>query len=176
MFDIKIHTAPVSELISLSDLKSHLAITHTDDDTYLTALIKQVREATERYCGISIGSQTRVWTFDFDGCEWKIPYGPVISITSIARKKAAGDYGETLTANTDYNLDGEHEKTLNVFTGGRCKVTYVTGYTTLPDGLKRGMLEEMAFRYEHRGDDNNAGELSKAAKMLVVRYKDFNWD
>jgi len=174
MFDVKIHTAPVAELISVDDdVKPHLAITHTDDDTYLTDLVKQVREATERFCGISIGSQTRKWVYDFDVCEWNIPYGPVISITSVVRRTGAGTT-ETLTANEGYELQGEHNKTMTVYSGGRCTITYVTGYTTLPDGLKRGMLEEIAFRYEHRGDTNPG--LSEGAQSYLIRYKDFNWE
>ncbi len=174
MFDVKIHTAPASELLSVAnDVKPHLAITHSDDDTYLTNLVKQVREATERYCGISIGSQTRQWVYDFDDAEWNIPYGPVISISSIVRRTGMGTT-ETLTANTDYELQGVHNKTLTIPAGGRCTVTYVTGYTSLPEGLKRGMLEEIAYRYEHRGDTNEG--LSQGAKDYLIRYKDFSWE
>lgn len=175
MFDVKIVTGPAAELIDLnSDVKPHLAITHTDDDTYLTALISQVRSAVERYCGISIGSQTRKWVYDFDTCEWSIPYGPVISITSVVRRTGAGTT-ETLVANEDYELQGEQDKTMTVTGGGRCTITYVCGYTTLPADLKRGMLEEIAYRYEHKGDAIDKGTFSPGAMSLLVRYKDFNW-
>lgn len=174
MFDVKVTTAPASELITAAEVKTHLAITHTDDDTYIGTLIGQVRAAVENYCGISIGSQTRKWVYDFDSCEWAIPYGPVISVTEVKRRTGAGTT-ETLAANDDYELQGEQDKTLTVTGGGRCTVTYTTGYTTLPNDLKRGMLEEIAYRYEHRGDAIDAGSVSPGAMEYLIRYKDYNW-
>ena len=173
MFDVKVSTAVASELLTVAEVKTHLAITHTDDDTYLTSLVKQVREAAERYCGISIGEQTRIWTFDFGEDEYKIPYGPVTSVTSVTKKSDVATY-EALTVNTDYEVDGQQDKTISVFDGGRCKVTYTCGYSTLPNELRRAMLEEAAWRYEHRGDVNVG--LSEGAKSYLIHFKDFSWE
>ncbi len=174
MFDVKVITGPSAELITTAEVKTHLAITHTDDDTYIGTLISQVRAAVEGYCGISIGSQTRKWVYDFDTFEWSIPYGPIISVTSLVRRTGAGTT-ETLVANDDYELQGEQIKTLVVSGGGRCTLTYVTGYTTLPADLKLGMLQEIAYRYEHRGDVKDMASISPGAESYLIRFKDFNW-
>lgn len=175
MFDIKV-TVAASELLDVEDVKTHLAITHTDNDAYLTDLIKQVRLSVEKFCGISIGAQTRKWVYDEWG-KWPdkeapIPYGPVTAISSITRRTGPGTT-DTLTANDDYELQGEQAKTLTVFGGGRCTVTYTCGYSTLPDDLKRGMLEEITYRYEHKGDTKDG--LSDNAINYLIRYKDYNW-
>ena len=174
MFDVKTTSAPATWPVSLTEVKTHLAVTHTDDDTMLTDLFKQVTREVENYCGIALGTQTKVWTFDFDcNTEYSIPYNPVASVTSVYRKVSAGDYTELLVVNDDYDLDGQLKKTLNIFSGGRCKVTYVTG--TCPPDLKLGILNEIAFRYEHRGDSNK-GQFSPEAFNLILRYKDFTWE
>jgi len=56
MYDVKTVTDVSSEtaLVSLSDVKAHLYITHSDDDTYLTALIGKCRKMVEHYCNIAI--------------------------------------------------------------------------------------------------------------------------
>ena len=175
MFDNKVTTA-ASELLDVDDVKTHLAITHTDDDAYLTDLIKQVRASVERYCGISIGAQTRRWVYD----EWEqwpdneatIPYGPITAVTDVTRRTGPGTT-DTLAADDDYEVQGELFKTITVPGGGRCTVTYTCGYSTLPDDLKRGMLEEIAYRYEHRGDAKDG--LSDRAINYLIRFKDMNW-
>lgn len=176
MFDVNVTSGPSGELITTAEAKAHLQISFTDDDTLIGSLISAVRSDVERFCGISIGSQTRVWTYDFDGCEWPVPYGPVITITSIVRKQSAGDYSETLTVDDDYDLDGQQNKTIKVFGGGRCNVTYTCGYTSLPESLKLGMLEEIAYRYENRGDKEVKNGFSDVAMGLIMKYKDFNWE
>lgn len=178
MFNVKTTSAPATWPVSLTEVKTHLAVTHTDDDTMLTDLFKQVTREVENYCGIALGTQTKVWTFDFDcNTEYSIPYNPVASVTSVYRKVSAGDYTELLVVNDDYDLDGQLKKTLNIFSGGRCKVTYVTGteWATCPPDLKLGILNEIAFRYEHRGDSNK-GQFSPEAFNLILRYKDFTWE
>lgn len=177
MFDIKITSEPTTWPVTLTEVKTHLHLTDSDNDTELTAMFKQVSREVENYCGIALGTQTRVWMFDFcSDVEYVIPFNPVASITSIVRKTDYGTYDDTLTVNTDYDLDGEFEKTLMIFGGGRCKVTYVTGtaYATCPVDLKLGILNEIAFRYENRGDVNE-GKFSEAAFDLILKYKDFNW-
>lgn len=178
MFDVKTTTEPVTWPVTLTEVKTHLHLTDSDNDTQLTDIFKQVTKEVEEFCGIAIGTQTKVWTFDFcGGVEYKIPYNPVASITSITRKTEAGTYGETLVVNTDYDLDGQLEQTLKIFGGGRCKVTYVTGtaFATCPPSLKLGILNEIAHRYEQRGDEQTFG-FSNDALNLIIKHKDFSWE
>lgn len=184
MFEVKVSTAVSSELLSVSDLKTHLAVTHTDDDTYLTALIKQVREDVENYCGISIGEQTRQWIMDGVAfTEYAIPYGPIADradVTNVQEKTANGTYSSMLL-DSDFDIDGLQFLTFTPYITGRFKLTYDCGYSTLPHGLKRGMLEECAFRYEHRGDEmntynNSVTGFSQGALEYLMKFKDFRFE
>ena len=172
MFDIKT-TIEASELVTLSDVKAHLYITHSDDDTYLTALIPKARKQIENYCTVAIGSQTKVWTFDGDGiCEYQIPFHPIISITSVAQKTDIATY-TALVSNTDYEIDGQLFQTIKPFSSGRFKVTYVCGYVTLPEDLKQSILVQVAYLYENRAENVNG--LCKMAKEIARNYKDYSW-
>jgi uncharacterized phiE125 gp8 family phage protein len=173
VFDVKTTVEPVAWPVTLTEVKTHLHITDTDNDTQLTDLFKQVTKEVEGYCGIAIGSQTKVWLADLcAGAEYPIPYGPVISITSVSNKTDVNEYTALVTQD-DYDVD--ELRTIKVYGGGRVKVTYVTGYTTCPPDLKLGILNEIAYRYENRGDEKKDG-FSVEAWGLIIRHKDFSWE
>lgn len=52
--DARVRTAPTWEPIALADLKLHLRVTTTDEDTLLTALIVVARQLAERYTRLTI--------------------------------------------------------------------------------------------------------------------------
>ena len=173
MVDLKLVT-DATDLLTLSEVKAHLYITHTDDDTYLTSLITRARKQIQNYCTIAIGSQEWVWIADLVGSvEMQIPYQPVISVDTASVKTAYNTY-ELVTAGTDYDVDGELEKSFTPFYNGRFKVEYTTGYTECPDDLKQGWLAQIAYLYENRGDESKQG-LSEVAKDLIAPYRDYSW-
>lgn len=174
IYDVKQVSEVVTELLTLSDVKSHLYITHTNDDDYLTSLITRARKQIENYCTIAIGSQEKVLLADFIGNqEIQLPYQPVISVDTVSVNSTWSTYDE-VTLNTDYGIDGVQEKTFTPFYSGRFKVEYTTGFTTLPEDLKQGWLCQIAYLYENRGDMEKQG-LSWLTKDLVSAYKDYSW-
>lgn len=175
MFDVKLITDVVSELLSASEVKTHLKITYTDDDTYIATLITKARKLIEGYCNIALGSQTRQWIVDARSYqELSIPYGPVITVDTVSEKTDYGTY-TALVLNDDYDVDGVLDKTFTPFNSGRFKVAYTTGYTTLPDGLKQGWLMQVAYMYENRGDENMTS-ISEGAKDYLNLVKNYSWE
>lgn len=171
MYDIKHNTQP-SEIVTTAEVKRKLNISYTDDDTLLGELITRARQQIERFCAIAIGSQTKTWIFDADGyCEYHIPYQPVISVESVNEKTDYNTY-TALVVYEDYDLDGY--KTVTPFAGGRFKVEYTTGYTTLPEALKDAIISQVVYLYENRGDQNMLG-LGQMAKEKAEQYKDYSW-
>lgn len=174
MMDIKHTTQPSSEPVTASEVKAKLNITYSDDDTMIGTFITTARQQIERYCSIAIGSQTKTWIFDgVGGVEYSIPYQPVISVDNVYEKTDYNTY-TALVAYDDYDVDGSSYKTLTPFIGGRFKVEYTTGYTTIPQGLKDAVLSQVAYLYEHRGDTEQGG-LSPMAKDKADQYKDYSW-
>ena len=50
--------------VTLAEAKTHLNVTFTDDDAYITALIAQCIDSIEQYCALSILNKTVTLTAD----------------------------------------------------------------------------------------------------------------
>jgi len=77
-------TAPPEEPVSLSEIKDHLRIEHSDHDTMLKSLIQASREYVEQVTSRAIVEQTRVAYFQ----DWPIQFfeltgSPLQSVTEV---------------------------------------------------------------------------------------------
>lgn len=178
MFKVTTTVEPTTWPVTLDEVKRHLNVTHDDDDQVLTALYKQVTKSVESYCGIAIGTQTKQMIYDYDYGNYpiSIPYGPVISLTSVQLWDSANVYTTLVTIN-DYDYEVGSIRFYN--SSGRTKIIYMAGYTAanIPADLKLGILNEIAFRYVNRGDQTGETKdgFSLEAYNLIIRHKDFSW-
>lgn len=157
-----------AEPVTLEDAKRHLnmqfdtteAYEFTDDDNYITSLIPVCREAIERFTGKSLAPKTlRIEVDNHDG-RFSLPYGPVTAITEVI---------------DDDGVVDEYTITSGRLLKPKCSyvsVTYEAGYTMLPAALKHAILEEISWRYNHRGDEVN---ISKPARDLAKLYREVTW-
>jgi hypothetical protein len=152
----------------LSEVKLHL---HIDDDNTtfdddLTRLIKQAREYCEEQTGLSLIERTVTFYVDYYS-PFTIPFGPVTSFDSASIKTGINEY-EVQT------VDDEYEVEAGIFYSyignWKWKLIYDAGYTsaTIPQGLKLAILNEIAFRFENRGDVVllNTNELLQPYKLI----------
>lgn len=202
IIDIKRVESSPTEPVTLAQVKSHLIITSTDDDTMLTALITQCRQAIEEYCALSIVPKTI--TLIADLCkEWELPYGPVTGIQGVATRTGTegSGPGTYATATTGWSYEGQEFLTFipsgaggfnpgEPFRGyfqwgpyaspygqvpyNRYRIIYTAGYATVPDGLKLAILNELSFRYENRGNVAMTG-ICEAAQILANPYQRKLW-
>ncbi len=185
--DIKNRKAEsITEPVTLAEVKAWLIIdtVNTDDDALLTILISEVRAAIESKTKLSLVERAVIVTADLVR-EFKLPHGPIRSIDTVLFRKGTvsgvPDY-ETLTAE-DYATDGEDFKVICSHRCGRHKITCTTGFGTdeeidydnpTPEDLKKGILMEIAYRYEHRGDETNS--VSAAGNETVGRVSGISVD
>lgn len=159
---------PSVEPVTLPEVKRHLNLlflnqteetyNFSDDDGYLTDLIPQCRESLEIYCGISMTERTLRVTVQNNRGSIELPYGPVKEVTGV----------------TDYDGGDVEYKTRGGILISPCEatVTYTAGYEVVPPGLKRALLEEIAWRYNHRGDEV---DISEPTKKYAKRYRRITW-
>lgn len=163
---------PASEPLSTAEVKTHLRIEFSDDDTYLDALIKAARRYVEQFTRRSLITQT--WRYSLDawpapiipahlqtGTGVVLPYPPLQSVTSV---QYTDTEGSTQTF-SDYTVDTDSDPgwilpsygnawpvTRNVMNAVR--ITYVAGYgdasTDVPDELRHAMKLLVAMWYENR--------------------------
>lgn len=181
VIDIQVTTDVTTEPVTLADVKRHLNLQFdtsgsyefNDDDTKLTDLITQCRELIEGYTGLSLGEKTLKVILRNECGDIEIPRGPVNSITSIKDID-----GTALVADTDYKVRGNQFKWVESPLSCYLEIVYTAGYKTdnpIPNGLKRAILEEIAFRYTYAGDQQKEYasadvSLCKSAWDLAARY------
>lgn len=196
--DESYYSGAQAEPVSLAEAKAHLFIesSFTTDDTYLTALITQARNAVENFCNISIQNKINTLTCsiqsnagpykkDWDrgffnnipyNNDWfELPYGPikyVLSVTGVDQNTVTN-----LAAGVDYFIQGAQFKDIQ-FNNSLLNfiIVYQTGWPVIPPGLKLAILNEIAFRYENRGDNTNRYAqqnvgLCEASEYLAFPFK-----
>ena len=171
-----LETAPVAEPISVADAKTFLRVDGSDEDGIIGNLITAVRVQAENYLRRRLISQS--WKVAFDGtapAAVHLPYLPAQSVTSVTLKTRAGI--ETVMDSERYYLTAGNE--VLMFDTYLCshliEVVYVAGYgdssSDVPEPIRQGMLQQIGYFYEGRG---NNGNMPVPVKSLWEPYR-INW-
>lgn len=185
-----------TEPIPLQDVKDHLYIEGTQDDALLGRMIGQCRASIENFCHISLVDKTVTLTIqimnapqllfrgyssrDSPYYEFGLPDGPIISVDSVTSIDVNNNL-QVLALNQDYWVSGKDFKKIrisNSFTNNI--IIYQTGYEIVPEDLILAMLNEIAFRFENRGDGTNryASQkvgISESSQYLAQPYQRQSW-
>jgi uncharacterized phiE125 gp8 family phage protein len=177
--------APATEPVTLTEAKAHLYVDGTADDTLITALIVAAREQAELFTRRSFVTQTWQALLDnFPVGGINLPYGPLASVSSIAY---LDDNGDSQTLSTDvYAVDtvGQrvHLKYDQVWPTTRnienaITITYVTGYTVVPQSIKAAVLLLVGEMFKNREESgpSNIAQLPLTAERLLWPYRDLRF-
>lgn len=186
IYDVQFDETGTTEVLTITQLKAHLQITYTDDDTYLTDLIPATRQAMEQFCNISLVAKTVTLLADLY-CEREIPYGPVASLTSASLKTDTGEYTAQVV-NDDFEIDGITNgfQIFKPFISGRYKLIYTAGYAAakVPKDIILDHKRICGYCYEHRGDESltslQGGQqrpkgLDEALELFASRHRRLHW-
>jgi len=188
-----------TEPVSLAEAKAHLRVDFSDDDSLLSAMITSCRQAIEDYCHISLVTKTITLTLkaqeqlrsmfaqpyqvreQFN--EFELPYGPIQVDPIVTSINSDGFTVTALTLNTDFFLTGVRFKSIKISNNfDNNMLVYTAGYTAIPGPLKLAILNELAYRYEARGDAQNIRATAfteqgvcVSARILADPYKRLAW-
>ena len=156
-------TAPVVEPVTLQEAKNYCRVTTDADDTLITTMIVEARQAIEKVAGLSLIPKTAVVFFKNTGGNFPLPYGPVNSVSEIYDLRSG-----QIVAPSQYLLVGDKYPSLVYPTYDLIRATYTTGFTTIPSDLKIAILDQVNYSYENRGVDSfhydNMGICEKAMR------------
>lgn len=195
-----------TEPVSLADAKIHCRVDFDDDDTILNDLITECRQVIEDYTHASL--VTKIITLTLAASEvpssyfaqpyqvregfnvFELPYGPIQSVSLVS--SIGSDLSIiALQLNEDYYLFGSAFQTIKISNNyDNNTLVYTAGYGTaqgttpgpIPGPLKRAILNEIAYRYEARGEASNIRAtafteegICQAARALAKPYIRLNW-
>jgi len=158
-----IKTAPSVEPVTASELKAHLRVTHTDEDTYIGTLITAARQWIENYTNRQLVTAT--WTLYLDGFSAQIdmPHPPLQSVTSVQYYDTGGTL-QTLSSAV-YTVDTYARIGRLVEASGQVwpatqdiinavQIEYKAGYgdagSNVPTAVRQALLLLAAHWYENR--------------------------
>ena len=174
-FTKKITDNGTGDIITLSEAKSFMRVTTSDDDTLINTIIEAMIDSAERYTGLSFRTKEMTLEYQEYGQEIILPYGPHVSVDEV-RIKFEGN--ETVLASTGYYITGQEFFTLNLnefFTHENIEIDVTTGYGagSVPALIKLALLKATLSNYEDRQDliDGNANLLPNSSKKLLDQYK-----
>lgn len=178
---------PAAELpVSLADVKAHLRVDTTDEDTLITAYITAAAELAEQATGRALMPQTWELTLDAFPEAFEITRVPAASITSLKYWDAAGTQ-QTLGTGL-YTLDNTDDFgpacVVPVYGGvwpntreqiNAVALRYVAGYATadaVPASINAWIKLQVGAMYENRQAEGAVQTYALGfADRLLDRYK-----
>ncbi len=176
---------PAAEPITLAEVKAHLRLDASDEDTLLAGLMRAAREYLEGQMGLALIARTfRLYLDDWPAARViQIARGPVQTIETVTVYDASGMPVEVDA--TGYVLDGMArparlvlpsrpgtERALNGI-----EIDFTAGFgesgAEVPDTLKRALLLHVAAMYELRGVlslDDQPGAVPQGYDRLVAPH------
>lgn len=177
-------TAPTHG-ISLTTVKAHLRVDHTDDDTligyYVDAVVSHI-DGPKGWLDRAVFPQTLELRQDVFDSPTELPYGPPTSITSVKYLDENG--AEQTLASNQYVLSnaGKLELAYNISWPNirgdveGVRVRYVVGYATLPPAILAAILLMVGDLYAFRettvtGTIASRIPMSTAVETLLAPYR-----
>lgn len=169
--------------VSLDEAKAHLRVTHTDDDLYITTLLKAATKWAEDFQCRTYVSRTHTMYLDNWETVIRPTYSPLIS-TGMTIKYLDTDGNERTLNSSLYRIDTDTEPG-RITEAYNCswpdirlvtntiEIEYVAGYgkaAAVPDDVKAALKLIVGHLYEHR-------EVVSEVKLNMVPFsaKELLW-
>lgn len=148
--------APTSEPLSLADAKTFMHILETDEDDLISSMIVGAREYAENYTNRQFKDATFELITNCFVQDMKLRHNPIKSISKIEYMDANGNYQTLSTDN--YYLYYENgigtlyfTETPSIKDDKRAvKITFISGYTTVPSSIIAYIKVLVSTMYENR--------------------------
>jgi len=166
VLDVSFSAESNVEPITRADAKRWLRVDDSYDDFIIDTLIIAAREICEKYLNHSIITRTVTAILNNSCGNIYLPYGPVKAITSVTDAN-----GNILDAD-QFTATGARFVRIKDPLQDNLKIIYTAGYEDCPAQIKIGMLCQIAYMYENRGDDTGLkSQLSPMAKSHLKPIK-----
>lgn len=187
---LELVTAPAATLISVDEAKAHLHISHTDEDTYLAALVAAVDNALDGPNGYLrravVEQDWRLKLPEFRSSRIYLPLPPLIDLTSV-RYYDLDNVEQTLPSSVYtlvtpagaaafLELNATQLWPSTYQRRDAITIEFTAGYEAVPPAIKHAALIMLGELYAARGDDtggsiqpiqSNFGGMTTAAQAAA---------
>ena len=165
-----------AEPVTVDEVKLFLRVDFTDDDDIITALITAARMKCEKVLGLVLVDTDIKALYRADYSEpwqgwggypastkprtYEIFYGPVIDESGVPAFDGLPDDAEIKGFGKDVWIETYADE---------LAITYSSGWGTtgVPDALKLAVKMQVAWDYEHRGDEAYNGKIAPEAMAML---------
>ena len=159
-------TAPSTTPVSLAEAKTHLRVTGTDDDTYITTLIDVATQTAEEFLNLKLMSQTWVLYLDEFPDYFDLLIG-TLKTASIGGIKYYNDSNVITTlADSNYFIDEFH----------RPARVYFADDATIPDTFSRPNAVAVEFTLGFSTASNVPAPIRQAILLIIGTYYEVRQD
>lgn len=151
-------TGDYSTVISTADLKKHLRVTHSDEDSLIEAYRAAACEFVNAYCNTRIVSGTISFNASGFDAVIELPVAPVIRVTSVKYSTSKGGTKVTLDPSQYYVENNRKPAVVKFITApgvdsqdpSPVQILADVGHSTTPEALKQAVRFLVAHYYENR--------------------------
>lgn len=185
---IRLVTAATTPAVTLAEAKRHVhAEHHTDDDSYLEALVEVATRNTERWLGIAIAEQE--WELsldDFPAGKITLPKAPLISVDTIEYDNTAGtptayatfrEFG-VASEGSGYVMPAVDTDWPDTNEEPECvRIGFTAGFAAVPPDIKHAILLLVGDWFEHREDASEVAlrPMPNGVDRLLMNYRNWAW-
>lgn len=170
--------APLAEPLTLADAKTFMHILETDEDDLISSMIVSTREYVENYIGRQLMTATFELINEIIYSGFRLPKSPLQSITKIEYMDESGTY--QLMSTDDYYVYTEseisklHINQMPTYKDDKraFKITFISGYTTVPSSIVSYMKIAVSTMYENRESYVVGVSIDKQANPLLDKMLD----
>jgi uncharacterized phiE125 gp8 family phage protein len=163
--------------VTLADVKDHLRVTHSAENTLINRMIETAALEFEDLCGIALLATTITATSAIDpGTDLELPVGPVASGATLTVEALAED--GTTSAITGYWLEAGRYPVLHLTDtpDHRVRITYpaslAASAAAVPADIQMAIADQVARLYDQRGGVLDRGPaLSAHSARVIARYR-----
>jgi uncharacterized phiE125 gp8 family phage protein len=185
--DIKIIEEIGSDIVTLEEVKGHLRVEHSDEDAYITTLIKVATEYCENFIGRFIKQRIVEIILDtFPSKVLKLPITPILDVNSIHYTNSKeeeiyiepSNYVKILETQPPIIVHKDKWPKDVIDIPGKVRIEVKAGYETVPQSIKQAVLLLCGHFYENREAVSKKGEFKElpfSVSALLYPYKVFRW-
>lgn len=170
-----------NSVLTVAELKQHLRVTHTAEDTLIEALRDAACHYVEGYCNTQLTSRTaKAYLSGFRAAAF--PVGPVTAISSVDYQTSSdtSELTELSETNYYYHLDTQpavidwiNAPSFYQYTRYPVVISFTYGYSSAPDPIVHAVRLLAAHLYENRQQvvDRNSVQIQMGVHAMLAQFR-----